>query len=541
MVQQIASRRGSTATSTSAAGSWRPPTPASWLWRVTGTPSGPQLVLAREETGNAETAGEGLCMYDPGRLGVADGLYVINVYRNTFRVRMHPITDADKDGLLLVGKPVRDFYLATEGEGCEVDDATGALFLAEEDAGIWRYDLTAPTGLEPPRTSSPPLASNLSEDVEGVALTGGVLYASAQNGVAPRRTGTAASTPPPASSWAASGSATRPVPTTATRPTASTPTRATSTTPSRKACSSARTASTTHPARPAPRTSSSPRCTWSTGWPDRPTLSRREGTAHDPIRPRLAGRPARPRGGRPGCDSHVTDRASERGPGRRGGRRSPHLLLQPRRPARRLPRRRSTRCSSCPRCGSGWRPARRYTQTFVADPSCCPSRASLMTGRYPHNNGVQNQQDGPKFDGPHSMACYLRDGRLRDLPRRQVPHHLAEDQLPPCFDHSTVIWGGYNNVAVRVDGSRPHAHRLLHDRTSATAAASTSPRRSSGTKPFLLYETPQAPHWANITNPDGTVVAAGRPGHASTRARRSAPAPACPRPTAATSRPTSAP
>ena len=51
---------------------------------------------------------------------------------------------------------------------------------------------------------------------------------------------------------------------------------------------------------------------------------------------------------------------------------------------------------------------RRYTQMFVADPSCCPSRASLMTGRYPHNNGVQDQQDGPLFDGPHSMACYLR-------------------------------------------------------------------------------------------------------------------------------------
>ena len=92
-------------------------------------------------------------MYDPGRPGAADGLYVVNLYVPTFRVRVHPLTDADADGLWLVGKPVREFYLGSEGEGCEVDDATGALYISEEDVGIWRYDLTAPTGLVPPRTS----------------------------------------------------------------------------------------------------------------------------------------------------------------------------------------------------------------------------------------------------------------------------------------------------------------------------------------------------------------------------------------------------
>ena len=82
---------------------------------------------SREELGNANTAGEGLCMYDPGKTGVGDGLYVINVHRTTNRVRVHPLTDKDHDGLLLVDKPVRDFYLDSEGEGCEVDDLTGAL------------------------------------------------------------------------------------------------------------------------------------------------------------------------------------------------------------------------------------------------------------------------------------------------------------------------------------------------------------------------------------------------------------------------------
>jgi myo-inositol-hexaphosphate 3-phosphohydrolase len=156
------------------------------VWRVTGTTEGPRLMPSREETGNAATAGEGLCMYDPGKTGVGDGLFVVNVLRTTNRVRMHPLTDADHDGMLLVEKAVREFYLDSEGEGCEVDDATGALYLSEEDVGIWRYDLTAPTGLVPPRVAFATAGDQLSPDVEGLALAGGVLYASAQNGTGPR-------------------------------------------------------------------------------------------------------------------------------------------------------------------------------------------------------------------------------------------------------------------------------------------------------------------------------------------------------------------
>lgn len=155
-------------------------------YRVATTADGPRLQSNRESTGNAQTAGEGLCMYDPGAAGLPGGLHVVVVNRTTYRVRVHPLTDGDADGLLLVEKPVRDFYLGSEGEGCETDDSTGALFIAEEDVGIWRYDLTAPTGLVPPRTSFARVGASLSPDIEGLALAGGVLYASAQNVAAPR-------------------------------------------------------------------------------------------------------------------------------------------------------------------------------------------------------------------------------------------------------------------------------------------------------------------------------------------------------------------
>jgi arylsulfatase A-like enzyme len=146
----------------------------------------------------------------------------------------------------------------------------------------------------------------------------------------------------------------------------------------------------------------------------------------------------------------------------------------------------------------------RYTQTFVADPSCCPSRSSLMTGRYPHNNGVFNQQDGPKFDGPHAMACYLKNNGYATYEDGKFLTTWPKTKLPPCFDHSTVIWGGYNNSASRVDGV---ARTLTGYSTAALGVRGREyiTQALAGTKPFLLYETPQAPHWTDINNPDGTV------------------------------------
>ena len=184
--------------------------------------------------------------------------------------------------------------------------------------------------------------------------------------------------------------------------------------------------------------------------------------------------------------------------GRGGGGTAEHLLLQPRRPPRRLPR--SDRPAAVHAQDPAWMAGgRRYTQMFVADPSCCPSRSSLMTGRYPHNNGVHNQQDGPLFDGPHSMACYLRTAGYATYLDGKFLTTWPKTTLPPCFDHSTVMWGGYSNVQVQDRREVARRHRLLHDVPRQRRVGPTSRSALSGTKPFLLYETPQAPHWVDVT------------------------------------------
>jgi N-acetylglucosamine-6-sulfatase len=140
----------------------------------------------------------------------------------------------------------------------------------------------------------------------------------------------------------------------------------------------------------------------------------------------------------------------------------------------------------------------RYKQTFVADPSCCPSRSSLMTGRYPHNNGVHNQQEGPNFDGAHSMGCYFQNNGYVTYEDGKFLTTWPKTKLPPCFSHSTVMWGGYNDVAVKVDGVSKTAAGYSTTYLG-NQGRSYITQALQGTKPFLLYETPQAPHWVHVT------------------------------------------
>ncbi len=117
----------------------------------------------------------GLCLYHAG-----DGLYAFVVGKDGSIIQLR----IDVAGASPTATPVRTMKLATQSEGCVADDRTGTLYVAEEDAGIWRFGAAADASTTPVRLASVD-GVRLIADVEGVAIAakgrrGGWLIASSQ-------------------------------------------------------------------------------------------------------------------------------------------------------------------------------------------------------------------------------------------------------------------------------------------------------------------------------------------------------------------------
>jgi 3-phytase len=102
----------------------------------------------------------GLCL---ARRGEA---FLMIVSGTDGQVRQHLVT-AGADGKPQL-REERRFAVPTQPEGCVADDATGRLYLGEEGAGIWRFDLGAGAAKGELIAQAP--SETLKPDVEGLTL-----------------------------------------------------------------------------------------------------------------------------------------------------------------------------------------------------------------------------------------------------------------------------------------------------------------------------------------------------------------------------------
>jgi N-acetylglucosamine-6-sulfatase len=177
-----------------------------------------------------------------------------------------------------------------------------------------------------------------------------------------------------------------------------------------------------------------------------------------------------------------------------------------------------------------------FRNGVAAPPLCCPDRAGVLTGQYPHNHGVFSNDPGyPSLRDPgDTLPVWLdRAGYRTGLVGKFLNHYtdVAGASPAPGFDRWFGMMGfpGYYDYNVSSNGRIVHFGKRRRDYSTdvLTRKANAFLRRTShSSDPFFLWLAYEAPHaWQSPIRPCRGASSAAPPDRASIRAVEHVPLP----------------
>ncbi len=139
-----------------------------------------------------------------------------------------------------------------------------------------------------------------------------------------------------------------------------------------------------------------------------------------------------------------------------------------------------------------------FTNAVTTTPTCCPSRASIMSGRYMHNHGVfhnaNNQAELNQLDKKSLVAHHLDAAGYRTGIIGKYLNSWPTTKAPPDYDDFAISQGPFFNTSWNVNGEirTVPGYSTTFVRRQAKAFIRRAERRDR--KPWFLYVAPFAPH-----------------------------------------------
>jgi N-acetylglucosamine-6-sulfatase len=172
-----------------------------------------------------------------------------------------------------------------------------------------------------------------------------------------------------------------------------------------------------------------------------------------------------------------------------------------------------------------------FTNGLAAPPLCCPDRAGIITGQYPHNHGVFANRPGyPDLRDPdNTLPVWLRRAGYRTGLVGRFLNRYRGLEPAPGFNR----WFGYKGAGAYYDYDvsdqgvlRHYGHERSDYSTDVLTRAATRflDRSAASPKPFFLWLTYNAPHPARQPDPGPCAESdPTAPGKAAFRAERDIP------------------
>jgi arylsulfatase A-like enzyme len=142
-----------------------------------------------------------------------------------------------------------------------------------------------------------------------------------------------------------------------------------------------------------------------------------------------------------------------------------------------------------------------FTEGFAPTPSCCPSRASIFSGRYVHNHGVLRQQLADQLDQGTTLARYLKDAGYHTAMAGKFLNRWPLRRPPPAYDRYALANGGYYDQLWAVDGQLRRVPAYSTTFIGDQALAYLDGFERDDATPWFAYLATFAPHDPRVPEP----------------------------------------